>query len=380
MQIRSEVVVGRRFLLLLGFAIVALGLAVDVVNVDYRIGIDFHTYLAAANVGLAQGWSHIYDQGLVAIAQKELVPAQGSQPFLSPPTVAYLTAPLAPLPYSIAFLVWAIGTFLALALALAWAGSGKGVVRWIPVFGALSTWWVMHAVDVGQVVPLVAAGAVVAWRLLRDKHDIAAGLVLATILLKPNTAILAPVALLAAGRVRAFGAWLGAAFVILLGVFVTLGAGGIAAYTEQLMAPLPSGADNLTLHGAFGAGGAVALIARVLVVGIVLAAAYRLRNTPGLALTVGILSSLIIAPYLHGSDLCLLAAAGWMVWQDRPWVAWRIALGVAWVAASPFLYLYGKALPLRFWPWLEIALLVALLLSAWRPLTARADLREQAPA
>jgi hypothetical protein len=366
--------------MMLGFAIVALGLAVDIVNVDFRVGIDFHTYLAAANVGMQQGWSHIYDQGLVALAQKELVPAQRSQPFLSPPTVAYLTAPLSPLPYSIAFLVWAIVTFMAFALALGWAGTGKGLVRWIPVFGALSTWWVMHAVDVGQVVPLVAAGTVVAWRLLRDKRDIGAGLVLATILLKPNTAILAPLALLMAGRLRAFGAFIAATLVIFLGVFVTLGAAGMSAYIEQLMAPLPTGADSLTLHGAFGATGAVAMLARLLIVGIVFATAYRLRDTPGLALAVGILGSLIIAPYLHGSDLCLLAAAGWMVWQDRPWVAWRIALGIAWVAASPFLYLYGKALPLRFWPELEIALLVALLLSAWRPFTPRADLREHAPA
>jgi hypothetical protein len=366
--------------MMLGFAIVALGLAVDIVNVDFRLGIDFHTYLAAANVGLQQGWSHIYDQGLVAIAQKELVPAQRSQPFLSPPTVAYLTAPLSPLPYSIAFLVWAIGSLLAFAIALAWAGSGKGLVRWIPVFGALSTWWVMHAVDVGQVVPLVAAGAVVSWRLLRDERDIAAGLVLATILLKPNTAILAPLALLAAGRLRAFGAWVGAALAILLGVFLTLGAVGMSAYVEQLMATLPSGADSLTLHGAFGASEAVALILRLLIAAVVFATAYRLRSSPGLTLAVGILGSLIIAPYLHGSDLCLLAAVGWMVWQDRPWVGWRVALGTAWVLASPFLYLYGKALPLRFWPWLEIALLVALLVSAWRPLTAGADLRERATA
>jgi hypothetical protein len=366
--------------MMLGFAIVALGLAVDIANVDFRIGIDFHTYLAASNVGLQQGWSHIYDQGLVAMAQRELVPAQRSQPFLSPPIVAYVTAPLSPLPYSIAFLVWAIATFTAFALALAWAGSGKGLVRWIPVFGALSTWWVMHAVDVGQVVPLVAAGTVVAWRLLRDKRDIAAGLVLATILLKPNTAMLAPLALLMAGRVRAFAAWVAAAVAILLGVFVTLGASGMSSYAEQLMAPLPTGADSLTLHGAFGAGGAVALIARLLIIGVVFATAYRLRNSPGLALAVGLLGSLIIAPYLHGSDLCVLAAVGWMVWQDRPWLGWRIALGVAWVAASPFLYLYGKALPLNRWPWLEIALLLALMVSAWRPLTARADLREQAPA
>jgi len=41
---------------------------------------------------------------------------------------------------------------------------------------------------------------VVAWRLMRDDKEIAAGVLLSVIFLKPNTAILVPVALLAAGR------------------------------------------------------------------------------------------------------------------------------------------------------------------------------------
>jgi hypothetical protein len=380
LDIRSDVAAGRRFWLTLGFAIVALGLAVDIVNVDYRIGVDFHTYLAAGKVGLDDGWSHIYDQGIVALEQKELVPYQLAQPFLSPPTVAFITAPLAPLPYSIAFLVWAVFTFLAFAIALVWAGSGRGLLRWIAVVGALSTWWVMHAVDVGQVVPLVAAGVVVAWRLIREKHDIAAGLVLATILLKPNTALLVPVVLLVSGRPRAFVAWLGAATAIMGLVYATLGIHGITGYVEELLAPLPKGADSLTLHGALGASGMVALVLRLLILGITLATSYRLRESPGLAIAVGIVGSLLIAPYLHGADLCLLAAAGWMVWQERRTLPWRVGLGAAWVLASPFLYLYGRSLTLNRWPWLELALLVALFISTWRPLTGRADLRTQAPA
>ena len=190
---------------------VAIALVVDVVHIDWRAGVDFHTYFAAAEVGLNHGWSHIYDQEVVGLEQKELVPTQWAQPFLSPPPVAWLTAPFLPLPYKVALAVWAFILFSALALAFAWAGVGRGLGRWIAVFGALSTWWVMLAVDVGQIVPVVAAGTVVGWRLLRDKRDVAAGLVLATILLKPNTAILVPLALLLAGRRRAVAAWLGAA-------------------------------------------------------------------------------------------------------------------------------------------------------------------------
>ncbi|HEX2682115.1 MAG TPA: hypothetical protein VHQ03_12595, partial [Candidatus Dormibacteraeota bacterium] len=65
-----------------------IALALDVLNRYEPIGIDFHTYLAAALVGFHHGWSLIYDPTLVAAAQKQLVPNQIAQPFLSPPTDA----------------------------------------------------------------------------------------------------------------------------------------------------------------------------------------------------------------------------------------------------------------------------------------------------
>src|SRR5437879_10194712 len=83
----------RHRLMLLALATVAIALVVDVVHIDWRAGVDFHTYFAAAEVGLNQGWSHIYDQEVVGLEQKELVPTQWAQPFLSPPPVAWLTAP-----------------------------------------------------------------------------------------------------------------------------------------------------------------------------------------------------------------------------------------------------------------------------------------------
>ena len=106
-----------------------------------------------------------------------------------------MTAPLARIPYDIAYVVWAVLLFAAFAAALIWAGVSRGWGRWIAVVGALAPWWVMHAVNVGQVVPLVAAGTVIAWRLTRERRDLLAGIALAAILLKPNTAILVPFAL-----------------------------------------------------------------------------------------------------------------------------------------------------------------------------------------
>src|SRR6185437_363752 len=102
---------GNRVALTLAFGVVALALILDVAIRNDPISVDFHTYLAAAQVGIKDGWSHIYDQGLVAIQQKAIAPAQVAQPFLSPPTVAFLTAPLAGLPLHLAYVVWALFTF-----------------------------------------------------------------------------------------------------------------------------------------------------------------------------------------------------------------------------------------------------------------------------
>src|SRR5487761_1415429 len=162
----------------LGLVVMMIALVLDLLHHPTAVGIDFHTYFAAAAVGLQQGWSHVYAQALVAVAQRHLVPSQWSQPFLSPPTVAWLAAPLTVFSYWTAFGIWAVFSFLALAAALAWSGVSTGIGRWIAVVGALAPWWVLYAMNLGQVVPLVAAGVVVAWRLVRDDKEIAAGVLL----------------------------------------------------------------------------------------------------------------------------------------------------------------------------------------------------------
>ncbi len=376
----AKPIAGQRSWAVLAFAVVAFALVLDVAVRHDPISVDFHTYAAAGQVGLEQGWSHIYDQTWVAVEQVELSPAHIVQPFLSPPTVAFITAPLGWLPYDLAYVVWAVFIFIAFAAALAWAGVSKGWGRWIAVVGALSPWWVMHAVNVGQVVPLEAAGLVIAWRLARDRRDVLAGLALMAVLFKPNNAILVPFAMLFALRFRMFATWAGAAALVFLVVLLTVGIGGMADYMTQLRGHLPKGADDLTLHGALAATGMFATLLRVLIIGAVLAAAYRLRRSPGLVIPLAIIGSLLVAPYLHASDLCLLAAAGWMVWEEHPTWSWRLPLVAVWFLASPFLYLRGVSPHLRQWPWFEIALLLLLLVAAWWPFTGGADSPRRAPA
>src|ERR1700730_1953510 len=81
--------------------------AVDFGHRPQPIGIDVHTYLAAARVVVDQGWAHVYDQALVAAQQANLVPNERTQPFLSPPPAAWLAVGLVPPSYAWAHSIWA---------------------------------------------------------------------------------------------------------------------------------------------------------------------------------------------------------------------------------------------------------------------------------
>ena len=337
-----------------------VALALDVLNRYEPIGIDFHTYLAAARVGMERGWSLIYDQHLVAIEQKWLVPDQIAQPFLSPPTDAWLTAPLIPLPYWVAYWIWAAITLAALVAALVWASQRHGLERWVIAGASIAPWWVLHAVNLGQVAPLVATGAVLATRLARERRDLTAGLALSLLYLKPNTALLIPFALLVAGRYRVFASWAAVGVVIAVAAFGLMGSQGVSAYLSQLRGPLPEGANYLTLEGAFGVGGGLATALRAGIVIVSLAAAFRLRHTPGLVIAVGAIGSLLVVPYLHGSDLCLFSVAAWIVWEERTAMRWRVPIAAGWLVSTPYVNSTVLALRLNRWTLFEVALLVAL--------------------
>jgi Glycosyltransferase family 87 len=361
----------RRVLPLLAVTAILVAIVLDYWYRTEPLGIDFHTYEAAARVGLEQGWSHIYDQARVAVEQKALDPVEVAQPFLSPPTVAWLAAALAPLPYQVSFYIWASLTLVAFVGALAWSALSRGPARWILVGAAVAPWWLFEAVHVGQVVPLVAAGMAIAWRLLREDRNVAAGLALSLLLLKPNTAFVVPFALLAAGRYRTFVTFSASGAALAVIALLTLGGDGVSAYLSQLTGPLPPGADALTFEGALGVRGDVATALRVVIIATVLVSAFRLRGSPGQVLVVGILGSLVAVTYLHASDLCLLTVAAWIVWEERPALAWRLPMAAGWLLASPYAVMTKHDPSLNRWPLLELAFLAAMVVLAWQVGRAR---------
>jgi hypothetical protein len=271
-----------------------------------------------------------------------------------------------PLPYSPAYYLWALLMLAAYVAAVAWSIPSGGIERWILLVAAVAPWWVLEAVRVGQVVPLVAAGMAISWRLLRENRNVAAGVAVSLVLLKPNTAFVVPLALLAARRVRAFAAFSTVGAILAIVALLTVGGDGAFDYWSQLTGSLPTGADALTLERALGFRGPVITALRVLIVVGSLIAAFRLRRSPGLVLVAGILGSLIAVPYLHASDLCLLAVAAVIVWVERPAMAWRVPVAAGWLLTSPYVGLVGFGLPLRRWPLVELAFLTGICVIAWR--------------
>jgi hypothetical protein len=356
----------RRLLPALALAAILVAILANFLGRHEPLGIDYHTYKAAAVIGLEEGWSEIYDQAAVAVAQIQLDPGEVAQPFLSPPTVAWLVTPLVPLPYSFSYYAWALLTLVAYVAAIAWSTASRGLDRWILVAAAFSPWWVLEAFRVGQVVPLVAVGMAISWRLLRENRNVAAGVAMSLLLLKPNTAFLVPFAVLAAGRVRAFAALTAVGAVLVVVALLAVGGDGAFDYWSQLTGSLPTGADALTLERALGLRGPAITVMRILIIVAVVIAAFRLRRSPGLVLVAGILGSLIAVPYLHASDFCLLAVAAVIVWDERPTLAWRVPLVVGWLLTGPYVGLVGFGLPLQRWPLVELAFLVGICVIAWR--------------
>jgi hypothetical protein len=373
--------------------VILVALFIDLAFRPEPIGVDFHTYVAASVVGMQHGWSFIYDQDLITQAQTQLPTRVWTQPFLSPPPVAWMVAPLTALPYAVAFFIWAALTLAAFIAAVAWSTQYRGAARIVAVGAAVAPWWVFAAVNVGQVAPLIAAGVLVAWRLLREDKDVAAGVVLTVVLLKPNTALLAPIALAFAGRFKAFGAWVAASAVLGVVSLLSLGEHGITAYLDDLM-HMPRGIQHSAavqaIEGSFGLTGAGAMVLRAIIVLAALVTAYRFRKEPWLAMVVGAMASLTTATYLHPSDICLFIASGWILWHERESRTWRTFIVALWLVALPFLRILGAGLPLNRWILLELAFLVALCADSWlrgramslrpEPLTATADIGKRLPA
>jgi hypothetical protein len=290
---------------------------------------DFAVYYIFARVGIDHGWGSLYDYA--AMRQEWL--ALGSAflyPPLYPPPLAWFVAPFAALPFAAGYALWNV--LLGASLLVTWwltVPESSRLVRLGHLAFAIALPAVAFGLLLGQVVIVVAAAVSICWWMLRRNRPFAAGLVLSLIALKPQLALMVPLALLVAGQSRAFLGWAAGSLAMLGAALATIGVGGLQAYAVLLAGSAHyRGAmmvyPELTLPGLLGSGGAAAL-AQALVVIVTVALVWR-RRASGLEFpfAAGLCASMLIANFLHAQDVAVLLPAAWLWLRTAPRAAERI--------------------------------------------------------
>src|SRR5438094_3141345 len=276
---------------------------------DHYHGTDFRLYYAAAQVGLTNGWRNIYDPSL----QSAAIAAIGGpyKPFLNPPPMAWLAAPLTALPYDAAYLIWTVVCATALAVSVLLLAPNRRTAA-LGLALALALFPTLFALYLGQTSVFVLLAIAAAWRLQRAGHETWAGVALSLMLVKPQMALVLPLALLASGRVRLFAGWLVPTGALVALSVAALGERGIAQYLTLTENPLPE--DWVyTVSGLLGQ--TTAATAIKLVAGLAaLAAAALNRHNPSRVFAAGLVGSALAAPYWHfQAFLAVISAVGFFM-------------------------------------------------------------------
>jgi hypothetical protein len=278
---------------------------------------DFYLYYLAAQLVRAHGWSHLYDPNLFLPA---LHATSGRyMPYLNPPPVAALVLPLTFLAYRVALVIWmALGTA---ALVFAWrlAAPGRGLVRVAHLTMVLGLFPVAFGLWLGQATFLVVGAVALCWWLLKQGRQGWAGIALAVLAVKPQTALLVPFALLLAGYRRAFFSWAATTLALAAGSLIAIGPEGLRYFRDSVA--VVYGIPHLQMHtlASVIGPGPLAVLASVMAGGLALFAAWRARGgAPEFPMTVGLVGSLLITPYLNVYDLTLGLLGAWLLLRTEP--------------------------------------------------------------
>jgi hypothetical protein len=301
---------------------------------QYAVRNDLRLAYGAALVGIRDGYGRLYDLGAQKAAIESLGPGFNPQPFISPPPLAWLVTPLLAIPFTAALAIWTL--LLLGALVLTWrllAPTGRltGAAHLALLLGVFP---VAFGVMVGQPGALVAAAVATSWWLMRRDRPVLAGVALSLIVLKPQLALLVPICLLVAGRVKTFAAWLAVSAAIGIVALAMLGSDGVARYLDvlaQTQSPAWDITRRYSISGPLGLG--LLLSATQLVVLIVtVAAAWRHRHGgPEVPMAAGIVGSLLFTPYLGFQDFLMLVVAAWLLLRTQlsGWQVGLLVLGYA---------------------------------------------------
>jgi hypothetical protein len=302
--------------------------------------VDFLAPFAAGRMALEGHALAAYDPQLHHAAETVLVGPSftGGLAWPYPPHFFFVTAALALLPYTAAFLVWSVATLAVYAAVAAMIARDRAaaMLAIVPPF-------VLGGLIVGQNGFFTAAllgGALLA---LESRRPLLCGALLGILTIKPQFGILIPFALAAGGQWRAFVAAAVSGLILLVAAGAVFGFATIPAFLEAV----PATTSNLLVHGEVGLNrvqsiyGAVrwlggpdhiAGILQALVslgcLGFVIAlwrsGAALVLKAAGLAATI-----VVATPYVFVYDLPFLAIALAFLYRARPFdrveTAWALA-------------------------------------------------------
>lgn len=290
---------------------------------------DFASFYTAGRLADLGRPGDAYDAAAHARMEAAMIaPGVEEKRFLNPPVFLLVCAPLAHLPYLVAFVLFELVTALAwLALTTRIAGGGARAALCLAAIPAV--WW---ALGWGQN-SFLSAGFMAAGTLLLARRPWAGGALLGALCFKPHFGLLIPVALLAARNWRAlFGAALSVCGLVALSVaafgtatwraFLVMASG--ARQTVELGIAL---AGHIDLAGAARLAGVPAGYGWALQAGAALVAAvcvgwaWRAQARPAgsaadpaVANAVLVSATLVAMPFLLFYDLVMAGvAAAWLV-------------------------------------------------------------------
>jgi hypothetical protein len=288
----------------------AIGVVVAIQTVYFNRGFvpgDAFTYLAA---GERLNAGHLLYALSPGDRPVDLHPPFWTVPLLSPPPIAVLFRPLALIPNDLGPYVW-----WAICIASI-VGTTLVMMRRRPILIGLAVFVLsvplVYEIGVGNLNSLLIAGIVGAWYLLVRGRDVAAGAVIAGMTALKLTPVVLAWWLITQRRWSAVRAFLVTG--VVLAIVSVLGA-GLAAHLEYLgivRQTSVGGTSDLSLAGMARFVGVDPALANLLptvalVVGFV--AMWLLRERPGLAYAVGVLTMLFGSPVVNVNWFTVLLAA-----------------------------------------------------------------------
>jgi hypothetical protein len=198
------------------------------------IGGDLASHLLGGRLALHGDLSDLYDLDHQRAEWVTWLPTADFNPYVSPPFMALVYAPLAALPYGFALLAWTAITvaLVVISLWLLWPlvpnlhRFGKGALL-VQVFCAPPALYLLLG---GQDTAVSLAVLVGGLRLFRAGRPMSAGALLGIGVMKPQLIVVIPIFLLAQRRWRALAGWVGVAGFLTALSIVMVGAQGVRDY------------------------------------------------------------------------------------------------------------------------------------------------------